>query len=149
MGAEPFRTSIRIPAPAHTVFDYFVDPALLVRWMGDRAEVEPNDGGRYDLDINGVLVRGSIIESRPPKRLVLAWGHQGSKELPPGSSRVEIDLIETADGETIVELRHHGLPVSELDQHGVGWSHFLERLRLAASGRDPGPDPWAATGGGK
>ncbi len=140
---EPFRTSIRIPAPPERVFGYFVEPALLVRWMGDRATVEARDGGRYDLDINGVLVRGHIIEARPPKRLVLAWGHEGSAELPPGTSRVEIDLVETGDGETIVELAHHGLTDPQREQHRAGWAHFLERLRIAASGGDPGPDPWA------
>jgi hypothetical protein len=30
----------------------------------------------------------------------------------------------------------------------AGWAHYLPRLALAAAGHDPGPDPWAAAGGG-
>jgi hypothetical protein len=47
------------------------------------------------------------------------------------------------DGGTLVELVHRGLPEAEAEQHAVGWRHFLERLVIAGTGRDPGPDPWA------
>ena len=60
--------------------------------------------------------------------------------MPPGSSLVEIDLIDQADG-TLVRLTHSGLPDEEARaNHGKGWAHYLDRLAVAAAGGDPGPD---------
>jgi len=39
-------------------------------------------------------------------------------------------------------LYHRGLPHSQVDIHAAGWQHFLARLTRAATGDDPGPDPW-------
>ena len=59
----------------------------------------------------------------------------------PGSSLVEIDLIEQPDG-TLLRLTHSGLPSAEqCAGHAEGWAHYLARLAQVAAGRDPGPDP--------
>ena len=50
-----YRTSIEIAAEPERVFDYFIRPELLVRWMGDRARLEARDGGLFAVDINGVI----------------------------------------------------------------------------------------------
>jgi hypothetical protein len=42
-----------------------------------------------------------------------------------------------------VTLVHHDLPAAAREAHERGWEHFMERLRRAAAGDDPGPDPWA------
>jgi uncharacterized protein YndB with AHSA1/START domain len=34
-----------INAPPEVVFPYFTDPALIVTWIGDRAELDPQPGG--------------------------------------------------------------------------------------------------------
>ncbi len=61
--------------------------------------------------------------------------------IPPGSTRVEVDLI--AEGKsTLVRLTHRGLPAEAAEQHAIGWEHYLERLVVAGEGRDPGADPW-------
>jgi hypothetical protein len=31
------------------------------------------------------------------------------------------------------------------DAHAGGWTHYLTRLTIAATGHDPGPDPFADT----
>jgi uncharacterized protein YndB with AHSA1/START domain len=137
-----YRTSVRIEAPPAAVFDYLVDAEQVVRWMGDWAELDPVAGGKLAMDINGVPIRGEFLVVDPPHRVVFTWGAAGSAALAPGSTTVEIRL--RADGDaTVVELAHRDLPPAELDQHGVGWGHFLARLATAASGADPGPDPWA------
>jgi uncharacterized protein YndB with AHSA1/START domain len=111
--------------------------------MGEYAELDATAGGVYALDINGVPVRGNFVEVDPPKRLVFSWGVAGNDALPAGSTTVEIVL--TADGPgTIVELAHRDLPPDEVPKHETGWSHFLDRLVVAAAGGDPGPDPWAS-----
>ncbi len=54
-------------------------------------------------------------------------------------------LLEAAGEETNVRLIHTGLPTAEsAEKHGHGWRHYLDRLTAAATGRDPGPDKFAA-----
>jgi hypothetical protein len=31
-----------------------------------------------------------------------------------------------------------------MTSHEMGWTHYLERLVLAAAGHEPGQDPWTA-----
>ena len=139
---ESLRHVVRIPARPDVVFQYLVDPDLVTRWMGARAVIAATPGTAYEFDINGVLVRGEVIEAVPPKRLVISWGHLDSAELPPGSSTVTFTLVDEG-GSTLLEVTHHDLPDAQAEPHAVGWPHFLGRLEIAAVGGDPGPDPFA------
>lgn len=144
MATEPYRTSIDIAAPPEVVYRYLTEPESIVRWMGEYAILDARPGGEFTVDINGVPVRGHYIDLDPPHRLVIAWGHAGSDLLPPGSSTVEITLEPTGEG-TKLQLEHRDLPPDEARMHGMGWPHFLSRLATAASGQDPGRDPFATT----
>ncbi len=139
--SETYRTSIEIAATPDRVFDYFVDPALLVRWMGDFARLEARAGGLFAVDINGVIIRGHYVRVERPSLLEIAWGEAGNDAMPPGSTRLVVRLRPSGQG-TRVELEHSGLSPGEAKKHAVGWPHFVERLAVAASGRDPGPDPF-------
>lgn len=141
--SEPFETSISIEATADEVFDHLTDPALLVLWMGDYAQLEPKPGGEFRVDINGVPVRGTYLAVDRPNRVVFSWGHLGSDILPPGTSTVEITLTEHPGPRTLLELIHRNLPDREAGQHATGWPHFLGRLARAAAGVSPGLDPWS------
>lgn len=139
---DAYTTAVRIGASPAEVFPYLTDAALMVRWMGEWAELRAEAGGSLAIDINGVPIRGEYVVVEPPHRVVFSWGAAGSDALPPGSTTVEIVLRSDGDG-TMLELVHRDLPPEELPRHGVGWGHFLERLIVAASGGEPGPDPWA------
>lgn len=135
---------VKVDATPDVVFEYLVDPAKLMRWMPSAADFDARPGSDYRFTIGaGHVAAGSVVEVRPPTRLVYTWGWEGNEDVPPGSSTVEIDL--EADGQhTIVRLTHRDLPSKEAcDSHAEGWEHFLPRLSAAASGADPGPDPWA------
>ena len=93
------------------------------------------------VDIAGHAIRGTFVEIDRPRRVVVTWGMGGSADLPPGSSTVTFDLIATPDG-TRVELRHEGLPETEVPGHDDGWRHFLPRLERAAIGLPAGTDDW-------
>lgn len=126
-GTEVLTATVRISAPPADVFPYFTDPALLVQWIGDWADLHPEPGGRFALDFGKTPVRGEYVEVEPPTRVVFTWGVAGKDSLPPGSTTVEIVL--TADGPgTIVELFHHDLPAEEFDSHLQGWMAKLDRL---------------------
>jgi uncharacterized protein YndB with AHSA1/START domain len=141
--SETFRTSIDIEASPDQVFDYFVKPELMLRWMGDLARLEAKDGGLFSVDINGVLIRGHYVRVERPRLLEIAWGEAGNAAMPPGKTHLRVTF--EARGElTHVELEHSGLVPGEAAKHAIGWPHFIERLAVAASGADPGQDPWRA-----
>jgi uncharacterized protein YndB with AHSA1/START domain len=124
---EVLTAAVRIGASPETIFPYFVDPTLLVQWIGEWADLRPEAGGTFALDIGKTPVRGTYIEVEPPRRVVFTWGVPGRDSLPPGSTTVEVVL--TPDGpDTLVELFHHDLPVEEFDSHLEGWTGMLDRL---------------------
>ena len=120
------RREQHIPAPPASVFALLTDPEKILGWMGTQAQLDPHPGGLYLVNVTGArFARGSFREV-----------------VPPGSSLVEIDLIEQPDG-TLLRLTHSGLPNAEqCAGHAEGWAHYFGRLAEVAAGRDPGPDPW-------
>lgn len=139
--SETFQTRIDIEATPERVFDYFVRPELLVRWMGDVARLEAKDGGLFSVDINGVLIRGHFVRIERPKLLEIAWGEAGNSAMPPGATRLLV-TFEAHGSITRVELTHSGLVPSEASKHAIGWPHFIARLAVEAAGGQAGPDPW-------
>src|SRR3984957_12394010 len=104
------RRETRIQAPPSAVFALMTDPQMIVRWMGTEAQVEPEPGGIYLVNVTGARnARGSFREVVPVHRLAYSFGWNGSEAVPPGSSLVEIDLIEQANG-TLLRFTHSGLP---------------------------------------
>jgi uncharacterized protein YndB with AHSA1/START domain len=140
---------IRIAAAPETVFAFFVDPRKLLSWMGTAADVDPQPGGAYAININGSdVARGTFVEIVPYSRIVMTWGWDGPNQpAPPGSTTVEVTLTPDGDG-TQVRLVHRGLAAAELrEAHRDGWQHYLRRLAIAAPGGAPGQDPLLKTGG--
>jgi uncharacterized protein YndB with AHSA1/START domain len=124
---EVLKATVRIAAPPAEVFPYFVDPALMIQWIGEWADLHPEPGGTFALDFSKTPVRGEYVEVDPPHRVVFTWGVAGRDSLPPGSTTVEIVL--TADGrDTIVELFHHDLPADASESHREGWITRLDQL---------------------
>jgi uncharacterized protein YndB with AHSA1/START domain len=142
--AEPIVREVFIDAPADEVFPYLTDSALYLRWMGVEAELDARPGGIFRVDPNGRdVILGTFVEVDPPRRLVLTWGwDQPGHPMPPGSTRVEIDLTPSGGG-TMLRLRHFGVAPGLREPHDGGWQHYLDRLAKAARGADPGPDPFA------
>ncbi len=125
-----------IEAPPEVVFPYFTDPTLIVTWIGDRAELNPQPGGVFSIDIGENLARGAYVTVDPPLRVVFTWGIPGSDALPPGGSTVEVVLTPDRDGTTVV-LTHRGLPSTHIGTHRDGWEQLLGRLPAAAGLRTP------------
>jgi len=137
------RRETEIAAPPATVFAFLTDPEKIMRWMGAEATTEAHPGGLYLLKgVSGRRnARGAFREVVPVHRLAYSFGWEGDEAVPPGSSLIEIDLIER-NGGTLLRMTHTGLPNAEqCASHARGWAHYLERLAVAAAGRDPGPDP--------
>ena len=135
MAADVYRGSIHIDAEPEFVYGYFTNPEALVRWMGDRAILDPRPGGQFTLVFGDRTVNGQYVELDPPHRLVITWGRVGSRSFPPASSTLEVTLTPQASG-TLVSIVHTGLPATELERHALGWQHYIARLALVAAGVD-------------
>ncbi len=141
--SDTYEQTIQINAPPEKVFDHFTYPEQLVRWMDEFARLEAIADGLFSVDIDGVLIRGRFIALQRPKLIEIAWGEAGNDHMPPGSTRLSISLQPYENG-TSLTLVHSGLEAGEAKKHAFGWPHFLNRLSIAATGRDPGPYPWAS-----
>jgi uncharacterized protein YndB with AHSA1/START domain len=137
------RRETHIAAPRATVFAFLTDPDKILSWMGTEAATEPHPDGLYlvkGIGERGNSARGTFREVVPVHRLAYSFGWDGNDEVPPGSSLIEIDLIDR-DGGTLLRMTHSGLPnATQCANHDKGWAHYLGRLTIAAAGRDPAPD---------
>src|ERR1044072_160216 len=107
------RREAHIPAPPAAVFALLTDPEKILRWMGTEAQIDAQPGGLYLVNVTGArCARGSFREVVPVHRLAYSFGWDGSEEVPPRSSLVEIALIQKPDG-TLLRLTHTGLPNAE------------------------------------
>jgi uncharacterized protein YndB with AHSA1/START domain len=133
---------IEVRARAAQVFAMFTDPALLVRWIGIRALLEPRPGGAFRFElVPGEFCSGRYVEVVPERRVVFTWGWEsGALPVAPGSTTVEVD-IEERDGVTRVRLTHRGLHAAMRGMHAEGWDRYLSRLAAVLEGRHAGPDP--------
>jgi uncharacterized protein YndB with AHSA1/START domain len=137
--SEVVEREVRIAARAETIFPFLIDAAKMTRWIGVNADLDPQPGGIFRLDMNGDNIAvGTFVEVEPYRRVVFTWGWEGENNpVPPGSSTVEITL--TPDGnDTILRLRHLGLPEDQRVLHGHGWDQFLPQLVQATTAVDAG-----------
>jgi uncharacterized protein YndB with AHSA1/START domain len=104
-------------------------------WWGAAAELDPRPGGRIRVTMDhGPVMVGTYLELVPHTRIVFSFGWETADGVPPvapGTTTVEIALVADAD-DTVLSLRHHGLPEAEIDEHRSGWSRFLGALAEAA-----------------
>ena len=127
--------TLRISARPETVWRYWTDPQRMCDWWGAAAELDPRPGGVCVVEMGGGgVMRGEYLELVPHERIVFSFGWdptEAGPEVAPGSSRVEVTLTPDGD-DTILALRHSGLPAPARGEHQAGWAHFLPLLATAA-----------------
>ena len=128
--------TVRISARPETVWKYWTDPQRMCDWWGAAAELDPRPGGVCRVEMaGGPVMRGEYVVLVPYERLVFSFGWEptdGAPAIAPGESRVEVTLIEDA-GDTILTLRHTGIPDSFVALHASGWSNILPLLVAAVA----------------
>jgi uncharacterized protein YndB with AHSA1/START domain len=132
---------IVVDASPTTIFPFLTDPAQHVLWMGTEAELDARVGGGYRVLVQGVHPGvGEFVEVVPDRKVVFTFGwDEPGHPIPAGSTTVEITLTPDG-GKTRVTLVHRDLPDDAVADHTHGWDHYLERLAVAATGDDAGPD---------
>ena len=131
--------TLRISARPETVWRYWTDPDRMCEWWGAAAELDPRPGGAYVVEMGGGgVMRGEFVELVPYERIVFSFGFEPAENAPPitaGSTLVEVTLA--ADGaDTILTLRHSGIPAAHADEHSAGWSHTLPLLAEVAGAQE-------------
>jgi len=141
-------------APPEVIFDAWLDPALVGRWMAPgsikgSAQIEPQSGGRYRVihlageePVGGFDAR--IVELDRPQRLVFAWGFLGPDGergfvRPDGKRGANLDSRLTITFKRLPSGTRLSLVHEELDdlaaalpdiaeQVEAGWEIVLEKL---------------------
>ena len=141
--ADPIVFERVIDATVDEAFALFTEPERLRRWQAVSASVDLKVGGDYRLTVvPGSIACGTFAEIDPGKRLVYTWGWQGTDHDPaPGGSSISVEFEPVGD-QTKVTLTHSGLDDEGATNHSVGWTHFCDRLVVAAEAGDPGLNPW-------
>lgn len=128
-----------ISARPARVFDAWLDPAMLARFMKPgsgvtvpRAETDPRVGGRFDIVMKAgekdIPHWGYYREITPHSRLVFTWESPFSVE----GSTVTLDFAPEGDG-TRVTLTHVKFPSEDSrNDHEAGWTRILDTLSEVA-----------------
>ena len=123
-----------LPASCEDVFDMWLNPDSLRRWMrpGDsmvvHAEVEPVVGGTFRIDTqtnDGRIFthRGQYLVVERPDKLVFTWN---STVLGEHSTQVTVEFYE--QGEDCLMVLLHELPPNQgmFEDHRNGWATVLD-----------------------
>lgn len=135
-----------IAAPPERVFALLSSAEGWLSWQGTEARIDARPGGLVRVNVAGDgFASGTFDEVVPDRRLVFTWGwEEPGHPVPPGSSRVEIDLLPEG-GSTRLRLTHTVWAPGFGAKVDAGWTHYTGRLAMAAEFADPGPDPWRVT----
>lgn len=127
-----------VEASPEKVFDAWLDPAMLVRFMitgpgtgVKEADTDPRVGGRYDIMMTNEMGEiphwGVYRDIDRPNRLEFTWNSPHASE----DSIVTL-IFESRDRGTFVTLVHEKFPSEgSRDGHTKGWTGILASLAAA------------------
>lgn len=129
----------RFSVPAERVFDAWIDPAMLSRWMFGpnvreervvKLNLDRKVGGKFSFVVerNGIEIDhvGEYLEIDRPRRLSFTWA---TRESLPDTSRVTVEIIPRVKG-CDVKLTHDMSPkwADFVDKAAGSWTKMLDAL---------------------
>jgi len=154
MLSSPFKLDriVVIQATPATVFGFLTATPLWAAWWGPGSEIDARPGGLMKIRYpDGTEATGEVTEVRAPERIVFTYGYTSGKMIPPGGSRVTIEL-EPLGASTRLRLTHELDNEPVRDDHIQGWRYQLslfanvvaDTVNAGASGVvDAWYDAWA------
>lgn len=149
MSSLPFQVerSVVIRATPETVFRFFTESECWARWWGPGSTIDPRPGGRVFIRYpGGNEATGEVLEIDPPERIAFTYGYASGQLIPPGGSRVTIQLESVPDG-TRVHLTHDVADAAVRDEHVQGWRYQMAVFSVVVadvvnSGASAAIDTW-------
>lgn len=126
----------RLKAAAEQIFDLWIKPELMVRWMSPfpgavvcTASCDPRPGGAFSLVMRSEdasrEVSGTYVQIDRPHKLVFTWVGPLTKNV---ETLVTVELHPRGD-ETDLVLTHERLPTPAIyEGHTKGWGMILDHL---------------------
>lgn len=142
--ADPIVVTVerRIDAPAERVFDAWLDPASVGRWLFatpdgvmKRVEIDPRVGGRFLIvERRGEELAehfGEYLEIDRPRRLVFSFAAVRDS----GTTRVTVTVTPDGDGSRLTLVHEMDPQWAEYeDRTREGWANILESLDRTLTG---------------
>jgi uncharacterized protein YndB with AHSA1/START domain len=117
--------TVLIKAKPELVFRFFTDSARWASWWGAGSTIDARPGGKvYIRHGNGIESLGEVLEVHEPARIALTYGFATGTPIPPGGSRVTIQLDPDPAG-TKLYLLHEFPEAGPRDEHVQGWRFQL------------------------
>ncbi|MBR1126019.1 SRPBCC family protein [Bradyrhizobium lablabi] len=129
MSKPEFVYVIYIHATPEKIWQALINPEMTKEFWGrhrnasDWKPGSPWQHQNYD-DANDVSVTGTVVESHPPRRLVLTWASSNSSDV----SRVAFDIDEFM-GSTKLTVTHSELSIEAMRGISAGWPAVLSSLK--------------------
>ncbi|EPG74967.1 hypothetical protein LEP1GSC058_1627 [Leptospira fainei serovar Hurstbridge str. BUT 6] len=117
---------------------YWLDPLAKNPAHVNVSDWEPGSEWKHQrLDDAGTIdIRGKVVESIPPRRLVLTWARPKEVEEESKHSRVTFDIEPYANGIVRLVVTHEDLDPQMLAGISTGWPGVLSNLKtFLESGR--------------
>lgn len=101
-------------------------------WGGEQSS-DWQAGSKWEHRRNGgerrLAMVGEVIESDPPRRLVLSWADPKDRERKEAYSRVTFEIEQVAAGQVRLTVAHAGLEPEMLRSISGGWPLVLSNLK--------------------
>lgn len=129
MSKPEFVYVIYIQSTPEKIWQALIDPEMTKEFWGrhqNQSDWKPGSEWRhqnYD-DANDIAVAGTVVESKPPRRLVLTWGRPDDADV----SRVTFDIDEFM-GSARLTVTHSELTPEMMRSISAGWPAVLSSLK--------------------
>jgi uncharacterized protein YndB with AHSA1/START domain len=138
---------IYIVASPQKIWDALTDPTTeRAWWAGTRQDSTFKVGDPIVFRRNGkVDLRGEILESSPPNRLVYTFHLEGPGPLHDEGPSIVTYEIKTSGGSTMLKVIHSNFPKDSVSRQGVehGWPAIFSGLKtVLEGGKMPKFDDW-------
>lgn len=137
------RVERRFDFPAEKVFDAWLDPKAVGRWLFHapggvmkRVEIDARVGGRFEIaeqrgdDLDRHVGEYLVIDR--PRKLVFTFAYIGPKAPGAPETRVAIDIDPAGDG-CLLTLTHEGVLADWTESTKAGWTMILDGLAATLS----------------